>query len=385
MLLIIAAMLLAYYLMAPVYQFSGPVSFKGNKLYNPYENIDSSHWRRYNFQVQSKVWLGLTNGRKNSNELIDSTYKALGYDYVATSDYQKINYHGKEKPSFIPTYEHGYNFFKTHQVCIDAQKVLWTDLLFWQSRSVKQWIIDLLHQDCGIVALAHPILRDGYSLKDMQYLSHYDMLEVLSSLHISAEHWDKALTSGQLAWILADDDSHNVSNLKELGRNFTMINSPTTDKEDIMTALKAGNCYGVNYYYNKDTTLKEKAEKLKNLPYLISAELKGDTFSVTFSRNMLHIEFIGENGQVRKKVSNARSASYVIQADDPYIRTKANFYYVCDYYLNPVVRYEGKAPQSVKTAVIDVKATLRNRIIYFIALLTLAFLYAKRKQKKTSK
>jgi hypothetical protein len=385
MLLIIVAMLFAFYVMAPVYDFSGPASFSGSKLYNPYENMDPAQWKRYNFQVQSRAWWGLTNGRKNSNELIDSVYKVLGYDYVATSDYQKINYHGKKKPSFIPTYEHGYNLFKTHQVCIEARKVLWTDLLFWQSKSMKQWIIDQLKEDCSIVALAHPVLRNGYKLKDMQFLCRYDMLEVLCGLHVSADYWDAALSSGQLAWILADDDTHNIKNLKELGRNFTMINSPTTDKEDILTALKSGNSYGVNYYYNKDTTLKGKAEKLKKLPYLVSAELKGDTFSVTFSRYMLHIEFIGENGQVRKKVSNARSAYYVIQPEDPYIRTKANFYYVGDYYLNPVVRYEGEAPRSVKTAVIDVKATLRNRIIYFLVLLTLAFLYAKRRQKKISR
>ncbi len=385
MLLIIATMLFAFYLMAPVYDFSGPGSFSGSKLYNPYKNMEPTQWKRYNFQVQSRAWLGLTSGRGNSNELIDSVYTALGFDYVATSDYQKINLHGKNKPSFIPTYEHGYNFFKTHQVCIDARKVLWTDLAIWQSKSMKQWIIDQLKEDCGIVALAHPALRKGYKLKDMQFLCRYDLLEVLCGTHISANHWDVALSSGQLAWILADDDTHDIRNLKELGRSFTMINSPTTNKKDVLAALSSGNSYGVNYYNSIDTTLKEKADQIKKLPYLVSAELKGDTFSVTFSRHMLHIEFIGENGQIRKKISNKRSASYIIQPDDPYIRVKANFYYVCDYYLNPVVRYEGEAPQSVKTAVIDVKATLRNRIIYFMALLTLAFLYAKRKQKKTSK
>ena len=61
---------------------------------------------------------------------------------MATSDYQKINYHGSDKPDFIPTYEHGYNIFKTHQVCIGAERVLWTDLLVFQTKSMKQWIIE---------------------------------------------------------------------------------------------------------------------------------------------------------------------------------------------------------------------------------------------------
>ena len=84
-------MLIAFYLMAPIYEFSGPIKFSGDKLYNPYAEMDSTHWKKYNFQVQSKAWLGITDGRKNSNEMIDSVYNALGFDHVATSDYQKIN------------------------------------------------------------------------------------------------------------------------------------------------------------------------------------------------------------------------------------------------------------------------------------------------------
>ena len=385
MLLIIAGMLFSFYVMAPVYEFSGPVKFTGDKLYNPYANMDPAQWKKYNFQVQSKAWLGITNGRKNSNKLIDSVYTSLGFDHVATSDYQKINYYGKQKPSFIPTYEHGYSLAKVHQVCIDADKVLWTDLLLWQSLSMKQWIIDLLKKDCRIVALAHPSLRNGYSTEDLRYLTNYDMLEVLSGLYISTGQWDAALSSGQLAWILADDDTHDVLHLDETGRKFTMINAPTTGKDEIITRLKAGNCYGVDYYLSEDTTITGKAGKLEQMPFLVRAELDGDTLTVEFSRKSREIDFIGENGTVRKIVNNVRTASYVMQPDDPYIRTKANFFYTYDLYLNPVVRYEGASLRSQKTAVIDADATLRLRIIYFVILLTLAFLFAKWKRKKTAR
>ncbi|NOX84637.1 MAG: hypothetical protein GXO86_01530, partial [Chlorobi bacterium] len=122
----------------------------------------------YNFQVQSKAWGGITSGRGNSNELIDSVYKKLGFDHVATSDYQKINLYGSDKPSFIPTYEHGYNLFKVHQVCIGAKHILWIDHVLFQTLSMKQWIIDQLNKDCEIVALAHPKLRDGYMPDEMK-------------------------------------------------------------------------------------------------------------------------------------------------------------------------------------------------------------------------
>ena len=383
--IILIGMLVAFYLMVPVYQFSGPVKFNGDQLYNPYENIDPSHWKKYNFQVQSKAWLGITDGRKNSNELIDSIYTALGFDHVTTSDYQKINYYGKEKSSFIPTYEHGYNIFKTHQVCIDAKSVLWTDFILFQTRSMKQWVIDQLKQDCSIVAIAHPRLWNGYTLSDMKYLTNYRMMEVLSGLFISTERWDVALTSGQVVWIIGSDDAHNVLHLDEVGRKFTLINSKSTDKNKIITSLLSGKNYGIDYYLSEDTSIAEKATRLKQLPFLISAELKGDTFSVVFSKKARELKFIGENGIVRKTVSNTKAAHYIIQPDDPYIRTEANFSYTYSIYLNPVIRYKGEFPKSLKTATIDTTATLRLRILYFLIILSLVFLYVKWKQRKSSK
>ena len=89
----------AFYLSAPIYDFSEPQEFTGSKLYNPYKNMDNEFWRKYNFQVQSKAWGGVTDGRKNTNELIDSVYRELGFDYVATSDYMKINDHGQIEPA----------------------------------------------------------------------------------------------------------------------------------------------------------------------------------------------------------------------------------------------------------------------------------------------
>jgi len=383
--IILIGMLVAFYLMAPVYQFSGPVKFNGDQLYNPYENIDPSHWKKYNFQVQSKAWLGITDGRKNSNKLIDSTYTALGFDHVTTSDYQKINYYGKEKSSFIPTYEHGYNMFKTHQVCIDAKSVLWTDFILFQTKSMKQWVIDQLKHDCSLVALAHPFLWNGYTINDMKYLTNYSMMEVLSSLFISTEHWDAALTSGQVVWIIGSDDAHDVLHLGEVGRKFTLINSKNTVKKEIINSLLAGKNYGIDYYSSEDTSIIEKATQLGQLAFLKNAELKGDTFSVVFSKKAREFKFIGENGNVLKTVSNAKSAYYVIQPEDPYVRADVNFSYSYNIYLNPVIRHEGEFPKSLKTATIDTTATLRLRIVYFLVILSLVFLYVKWKQRKTAK
>ena len=382
---VLVVVLISFYLMAPVYEFSGPKPFQGEKLYNPYEEMDADQWKLYNFQVQSKAWGGLTNGRKNSNELIDSIYHALGFDYVATSDYQKINTHGKEKSNYIPTYEHGYNIFRTHQVCIGADEVLWSDFIFFQTLSMKQWIIDLLNEHSKIVVLAHPLLNNGYTLDNLKYLTNYGMMEVLGYVFLSIEHWDVALSSGQPAWIMGNDDAHDVLSPTEVGRKFTLINSKSTDADEIIASLKAGNNYAVDYYSSTDVTFTEKIAHLEKLPYLKSAELIGDTFAVSFSRMARQIRFIGENGVVKKMVSKAKSASYIIQSDDPYIRAEVSFAYTYTFFLNPVVRYEGDFPESKKTATIDASATLRLRIIYFLIILSLVFFYTKWKQRKTAK
>jgi len=380
--IVLVAVLLSFYLMVPVYEFSGPQAFRGEKIYNPYAKMNPNNWKMYNFQVQSKAWGGLTNGRKNSNALIDSVYRVLGFDYVATSDYQKINSHLKEKPFYIPTYEHGFNLFRTHQVCIGAKEVLWTDFVLFQTLSMKQWIIDLLSKQNEIVALAHPLLKNGYTLNDMKYLTNYRMLEVLGNLFLSVEHWDVALSSGQMVWILGDDDAHNVLNPSEVGRKFTIINSKSTDKDAILSSLKSGMHYAVDFFSDGEQSIAEKAEKIKQLPSLESAMLKQDTFSVAFSRKATSIKFIGVNGKVVKAVSNQKSASYIIKETDPYIRTEAMFDYTFTLFLNPVIRYEGEQPRSRKTATIDAAATLRLRIIYFVIVLSLVFLYARRRQKK---
>lgn len=384
MIIILLGMLIMFYLMAPIYTFSEPKAFSGSKLYNPYQQMDSSNWKRYNFQVQSKAWGGITDGRKNSNQLIDSVYYELGYDYVATSDYQKINHHGSENPYFIPTYEHGYNLFKTHQVCIGAEKVLWIDLIFFQTTSMKQWIIDQLDVQSEIVSLAHPLLKNGYTLDDMKYLTNYEMMEVLNNMRISTAHWDMALSSGQLVWIMGNDDAHDVLNPNHVGRKFTMINSPTTNRNDIIKNLKSGNSYGVDFYPKMDVPLPERIELIKETPVVQSVSLNGDTLFVSTDKIADEIDFIGQNGIIRYTALDTNSASYLIKKEDSYIRTVFKFSDGSSIYLNPIVRYEGNEPVSLKTAVINERSTLGLRIGYFIIILTLVYLIRKKRQRNTN-
>lgn len=391
MFIILVGMLIMFYLMAPIYEFEEPTPFNGDMLYNPYADMDSSFWKQYNFQVQSKAWGGITEGRSNSNKLIDSIYQLLNFDHVATSDYQKINYYGKEKPSFIPTYEHGYNAFKVHQVCIGAKQVLWIDLILFQTISMKQWIIDMLSEDCEIVVIAHPLLRHGYSVEEVKYLNNYRIMEVLNNARISIDHWDAALSSGKLVWSMGNDDAHNVADSNQVGRKLTMINSPTTNREDIINSLKKGNSYSVNFFPLQDVFLSEKIERIKKIPKVQQVDLIGDTLFVMADSMATTIDFIGQNSVIKKTVVDSKSAFYVVQDDDTYIRTVFKYGSPdaikwldgTTIYLNPIVRHEGIEPASTTSSKVNKTATLWLRISYFLIALTIVYFFRRKRLRKT--
>ncbi len=339
LIILVLLLILSFYLVAPSYRFEQPKPFSGSNLYNPYQQIETPNWYKYNFQVQSKAWGGITDGRLNSNELIDSVYQALGYDHVATSDYQKINRYKSDEKAFIPTYEHGYGIRKTHQVCLGASKVLWLDYPFYQSLHHKQHIINRLNDNCKLIAIAHPLLRNGYTFEDLKYLSGYQLMEVLNNLRVSLDHWDTALSNGHRIYMLSNDDAHDVSNSNEVGRRFTMIHAENQDRQNIISALDRGVAYGMDFIRIDDEPMLDKYERSKNIPYLLSAKLVADTFNVKVSEIADSLRFIGQNGKRLHAAFQTDSASYFIDTADTYVRAEVYFSDGSVMYLNPVTRH----------------------------------------------
>ncbi|MDD4372627.1 MAG: hypothetical protein PHG67_01785 [Bacteroidales bacterium] len=382
----ILLVVLSFYLLAPSYQFEEPKPFSGSILYNPYQNIDSLNLYKYNFQVQSKAWGGITDGRLNSNELIDSIYKGLGFDHVATSDYQKINRYQEESQAYIPTYEHGYGIRKTHQVCIGASRVLWLDYPFYQSLRHKQHIINKLQEDCELIALAHPVLRNGYTYHDMKYLSGYQLMEVLNNIRLSVPHWDTALSHGHRIYMLANDDAHDVSNSNEVGRRFTMIFANNQNRAEIVQSLDEGKAYGMDFFRIGDEPMLEKFERSKHIPYLVSAKLNLDTLIVVVSKQADSLSFIGQNGLKLHNISNTESGTYIIKESDTYVRTEIYFDDGSVMYLNPITRHKDQNDlkrQSLSKP--DLKGTwlIRSGNILLLALLFLIVIRRRSKSKKS--
>jgi len=367
------------YITCPVYDFKEGFPFSGKGFYNPYENLDSNNWKKGNFQVQSKAWSGITAGSENSNELIHQVYSKLGYDIIATSDYQKINYFKSNEVSFIPDYEHGYGIFKTHQILIGANKVLWTDYPFFQSLSNKQHIINLLRPENELIYIAHPALYRAYQPEDMRHLANFDGIEVLNNYISSLEHWDAALSSGNYVTILSNDDAHNVSNTFEVGRKCTYINSPSLNRDDIINALKSGNSFGADIYSIHWESLPAKIERTKILPVLKQLLIKGDTIFLRIDSIAKEIRFIGQNGVIMDTQIRTNQASYLFQAVDNYIRIEIEFNNGTTFYLNPICRIkEGSKPQMVGPPEINWYKTYLLRIIGIISIIFIIILVIRR-------
>ena len=369
------------YLITPYYVFPEPQAFSGEELFNPYEGIDSNYWRKGNFQIQSEAWFGITDGRKNTNNAIDSIYGLLDYDIIPTSDYQKINRHGSDRETYIPVYEHGYGIHKNHHVMIGAKNVTWTDYPIFQTIHNKQHMVNILRPTTELIFIAHPKLRLGWEPEDMTWLTNYDGIEVLNGYRVSIEHWDAALSAGKNTRILADDDAHDITNRNEVGRYCTMIYSPTLHGDSVVEAMRAGRAFGADIYRIWDEPMDEKIDKAHNLPKLTGVKLSGDTLTVSVNRIAKKVKFIGQGGALLDSAMYTKNAHYIIKESDTYVRTEIFFKNRTAYYLNPVIRYDGIDPWTHEIARIDYTRTWLLRIVGFATLIfILANIYYLRKR-----
>lgn len=364
--------ILYIYLSVPTYSFKEPKPFSGEYLYNPYQDMNPDQWKKYHFHCHSRKFFGLTNGRHSKEPAIDSVYQALGYDHYGISDYMGINAHGAEREGYIPAYEHGYGLFhKTHQICIGAEKVYRPDFLFMQNLNMKQYMINKLGERCRFVMPAHASFTKGYKVSDMMLLSNYHLLEILNPYGNAIEHWDMALSHGHRVYALGDDDTHNVTDIRQVCHNLTMVNTPDLNPEHVYDALDKGLCYAVEFdnWYHHPMTLTEKVKQVRALPYLTRAELVGDTlFIETSADTMQEVKFIGQDGKVLKIEETVTTAWYVIQPEDTYVRTQINVNGLQHFYLNPVTRHPTPEPVDQRLDVVNKSQTYLYWFVYIVAI-----------------
>ena len=378
--------LVAMNIFVPVYVFDEPVPFHGDYLHNPYQDIDSTYWKCCNFHGHTRQYAGVTNGRNNGNAVYDSMYRLFGYDHVGISDYNKVNdYENGRDEGFIPGYEHGYNLWKTHQVCLGTKKVRRIDYFFYQTLSHKQHMLNKLSEQNRVVAVAHPSFVDGsYNVRDMKYLSNYKLLEVLNGFVNSPEHWDMALSNGHLVYLIADDDTHDVLKVNDIALRITYLNAKDNDAEQLYDALLSGKAVGIDFDLNRQEQMDHKVERFKrDIPYLYRAKLDGDDFVVSVSKPIKKVEFIGQNGTILKeenfdKVDNKTHSSYTILPTDTYVRTVLTFFDGTTMWLNPITRHESANIVKQRLDHISYFWTAALWMVY-IGIIALIYLFIRRK------
>lgn len=379
------AIVIVMSLFRPSYSFDEPKPFHGTYLHNPYKNMNPNNWVRANFHAHTRQFSGITNGRLNTNEMVDSVYSVLGFDHIGISDYNKINYYDSANSSFIPTYEHGYGLFKIHQLCIGAEKVRRLDYFAFQNLSMKQHTLNRLAKHTRLAIPAHPsFVKMGYLVEDMKYLSNYKLMEVLNGFTNSTAHWDTALSNGHLVYIIGNDDSHDVTDISEVALRFTMINAPENEAEQLLQALENGNAVGVDFPIKWGERFVKKAKRLeKDLPCITQVDLCGDTLLISASKPFSKIKFIGQEGKELDVQKDNHTAFYVIQTEDNYVRTVLEFNDGTTLYLNPITRHESEEIVKQRLDKINYPKTIILWTIYvFVILFVVKMIRKKLKSKQ---
>jgi len=315
------------YAWGPVYRFPDPPPFAGSEIWNPYETL-SGRWLRANLHAHGIAWGGFTSGEQDDQTVVDR-YRSLGYDVAGISDYQRIAaLHGVQT---LPLYEHGFNIGKIHQLAIGARAVEWFDFPLWQATRHQQYVIDRIKRTADLVSLNHPTTRDAYDANAMHALTGYDLIEVVNGPFTAEDTWDAALSSGHPVWALANDDTHDADDPHRIGIGWNMIDAPSTSTPDIVEALKEGRSYAV---------LRTGALDAANITSLDGVDVTDSTMTVKLRGARSNIAFIGQDGIVRKHVSDVAAASYTLSDADTYVRAVVTSPQTV-LYLNPVIRWDG--------------------------------------------
>ncbi len=321
-----------FYWQTQIFDFPETKKFTGNQLFNPYEDL-KGEWYKSNFHAHTHAWGGLSNGVDTHEEVLDA-YQSKGYDVACITNYHRIDpYPEGYDLIHLPMYEHGFNILKAHKLAIAPKKVSFLDFPLYQSLSHKQVIVNKLKENEATVVIAHPEFGNfGHSHSEyhMSQLCGYELIEVLNHYRTSDEHWDAALSTGKLSWIIANDDTHNVAGRNNTFVMWTWVNSTAATPEGILDALITGKAYGVRGKHAVDENK------------FVSCTTDGLTVTYTFEKPVPEIQLIGQDGQLKHKAVNTNTVSYTFQPDDTYIRVQAYHHNDSRLFLNPVLRWDGQ-------------------------------------------
>jgi myo-inositol-hexaphosphate 3-phosphohydrolase len=178
---------------------------------------------------------------------------------------------------------------------------------------------------------------------------------------------------------------HDLKGKDEFGVCATYINVKIPNRSNIISALKTGNAYGVEFAYSDSDNNDIKAARIKNIPFLKNFTITGDTINIAMSDTVSKFKFIGQSGEILSASGKSINAFYKIKPSDTYIRTEIRLGDSSRIYLNPVFRYSGSKPleKTLPHERILISVLLKIIIIAFWLIIVYIFVvkpYVKRKR-----
>lgn len=358
------------YVTCPVYTFAEPVPFAGEHIYNPYKGINGKKLIKVNLHAHTTAYGGLTFGENSANELVE-IYSRYDYDISAISNYQSISDYNKESESYIPVYEHGYNAFKFHQLNIGAKSISWRDYPFFMTISNKQHLIDCLRHNSELIAICHPKFTRLLSRYDMQRLSNYNLIEVVSGMAHSVSYWDAALSAGRLSFAIGNDDSHDMNNIYDYAKACTIIYVDTLSATNVYESLNSGAAFAVEIPMVSDSMQRMELSN-RVLKEIKDINFRQDTISIRLDDIASKINFIGQNGEIKKSLRDTNNAQYHFKPSDTYIRVEVEFGDL-KYFSNPFLRYDKSIDDYRNVNKIDYQKSIIYWTLYFVVILILGY------------
>lgn len=325
-----------FYLFAPVYDFKTPQQFSGDLIYNPYQNIDSTTWKKANFHCHTTASDG-----HDKLEVVQKAYRSYGYDILAVSDHNLVISQGLPAQEEIPTYEHGINISKFHSVVIGAKHGSIFDFVLLPTESNHFYTLKWLRTQGDIVIFDHPDRTRWLEPEDVKNLSYYDMMEVERGFTDGVlSYYDEALSHGHYSYVLASDDCHEVGNPKHFGRAATFVSTPTKRYADVKKALLSGHNFGLTIPAFRDSSYRRWRHF--HLPKIQSLKVRNDSLELVLSEPAT-IKVFGHSGVMQFEYVATNQAKVPFVKTDTYLRFAAIFSDSVTLYTNPIARYKGGA------------------------------------------
>ncbi|TGJ99142.1 phosphoesterase [Leptospira semungkisensis] len=303
---------------------------------NPYEKTTKIKWAKTAIHLHTnEIWY---TPLRNSPEEILEIYGNFGTKILSFTDYGTITKVDSKNPVLIPGYEWGRNLKKRHLTILGTEKVEPDYFPLYSSLENIQWEINAQKEKGAFVVINHPTLYNGFTLSELERLSGYDAIEVLSPYGDISKYWDELLSQGIHSFCMSGDDLHYLPKAEyvkiqskthglretltllfaekgEALMRYILLNTDSYSQEDILKALKSGNYACVRKLKRNLDDPKLKSFSLKN----------GNEVSFEFEETPFFVEFIGVDGQVLHSIVNQKSGSYKAKPRDFYVRIQALF------------------------------------------------------------